>query len=369
MFAILVLVLSLLASSCSGVGHCLDQLASAFNGTTTPAASTTDTDGDGLTDAFELKYGLNPNSQDTNGNGLLDTAENPDGDGLSNLGEQLFGTNPKKADTDGDRTADGQEDSNHNGMADELEQDRRPVAYPITPTLNSAANDFVCYRKGVAGSAPCNGDPAGTVSVAIYGDSHAAQWLPALDGAGKTRHWRVTAFAKEHCPSVHVSQGGPECAAFRQASEAKMQADPPTLIILSNFSHYGTPPQDWTDGLTATIAALPSASKVLVLEDTPLFSRDVPTCLRRHADNIGLCEVASADAYRPVLTDDQQQTAVAEGAKVGSMNPWVCPYALCPVIVGHKELWRDSHHMTATYSRQLAPAFGALVAAALRGTP
>jgi hypothetical protein len=368
MFPILILLLSLLVSSGSGLGQCLDRLAHTLTGTTSPSASTTDTDGDGLTDAFELKYGLNPNSQDSNGNGLLDPAENPDGDGLSNYGEQLFGTNPKKADTDGDGVEDGKEDSNHNGRADELEQDRRPVPYPITPTLNSASNDFVCYRKGVAGSAPCNGDPAGTLSVVIYGDSHAAQWLPALDGAGKTRHWRVTAYAKEHCPSVHVAMGA-DCAEARQAAEAKMQADPPDLIILSNFSHYGTPTQTWVDGLNATFAALPSASKVMVLEDTPLFTRDVPTCLRRHPDNIGICEVASTAAYRTDLDDQQQTAAVADGASVASMNPWVCPYALCPVIVGHKELWRDSHHMTATYSRQLAPAFGALVAAALRGTP
>src|SRR5262245_26467207 len=126
MFALLALLLCLLLTCCSGLSPCLDQLANALHGTTTPSA-TPDSDGDGLTDAFEVKYRLNPNSPDSNGNGLLDSAENPDGDGLSNLAELRFGTNPRKADTDGDGTADGQEDSNHNGIPDENEQDSRPV--------------------------------------------------------------------------------------------------------------------------------------------------------------------------------------------------------------------------------------------------
>jgi len=58
-----------------------------------------DTDGDGLPDAWELLYGLNPDVSDAH----LDL----DGDGLSNEDEFLHGSRPDRRDTDADGRSDG----------------------------------------------------------------------------------------------------------------------------------------------------------------------------------------------------------------------------------------------------------------------
>ncbi len=65
-----------------------------------------DSDGDGLSDAEELKLGTNPFSKDT------------DGDGLSDYDEvMIYHTDPKNPDTDGDGYTDGQEvKSGHNPL-------------------------------------------------------------------------------------------------------------------------------------------------------------------------------------------------------------------------------------------------------------
>lgn len=63
-----------------------------------PAA---DTDGDGLTDVYEVARGMNPEVHDSS----LDF----DGDGLSNLNEFLQNTDPATPDTDSDGLKDGQE--------------------------------------------------------------------------------------------------------------------------------------------------------------------------------------------------------------------------------------------------------------------
>jgi hypothetical protein len=61
-----------------------------------------DTDGDGLDDGFEVRYGLAPlDPRD----GLAD----PDNDGLTNLDEQTAGADPRQPDTDGDGLSDGDE--------------------------------------------------------------------------------------------------------------------------------------------------------------------------------------------------------------------------------------------------------------------
>ncbi len=59
-----------------------------------------DEDGDGLTNGQELGGGLNPWSNDTNGNGIPDALDDDDGDGWSNRDELALGSNPVSNQTD-----------------------------------------------------------------------------------------------------------------------------------------------------------------------------------------------------------------------------------------------------------------------------
>jgi len=88
---------------------------------------TTDTDSDGLTDYDEVNiYLTNPNTNDTDGDSMLDgwevqyplavnplvpdaDGDAPDADGLINSNEHVLGTNPELWDTDGDSMPDGWE--------------------------------------------------------------------------------------------------------------------------------------------------------------------------------------------------------------------------------------------------------------------
>ncbi|MDD5555920.1 MAG: S8 family serine peptidase [bacterium] len=86
-----------------------------------------DEDADGMPDAWEAYYGLDPYSDDTAGD--------LDGDGLTNLEEYLLGTNPADPDTDGDGLSDSDEilvhftdpldpDTDGDGLTDGEEIDR-----------------------------------------------------------------------------------------------------------------------------------------------------------------------------------------------------------------------------------------------------
>jgi len=96
-----------------GDGDGLDNL-SEFNLGTNPAA--VDTDGDGLSDAIESSilasidpnnfYYLDPTNADTDGDGINDGDDSDDGDTLSNLEELALGTDLNLADTDADGVFD-----------------------------------------------------------------------------------------------------------------------------------------------------------------------------------------------------------------------------------------------------------------------
>lgn len=76
-------------------------------------AAATDSDGDGMSDAFEHANGLNPQVADGDGD--------PDGDGLSNVDEFGSGSSPRVADTDGDGASDRAErDAGTNPLVDDI---------------------------------------------------------------------------------------------------------------------------------------------------------------------------------------------------------------------------------------------------------
>jgi len=70
-----------------------------------PADDYRDTDGDGIPDTVENATGTNPNSDDSDNDGITDGNEDPNHNGVVDPGE----TDPRKGDTDGDGIQDGTE--------------------------------------------------------------------------------------------------------------------------------------------------------------------------------------------------------------------------------------------------------------------
>ena len=55
---------------------------------------------------------------------------------------------------------------------------------------------------------------------------------------------------------------------------------------------------------------------------------------------------------RTRLTEDAR-VANATGAVFVDPTPWLCPTDPCPVVIGRFLVYRDRHHMTATFARAL----------------
>jgi hypothetical protein len=359
------------------------------------AAGSTDSDGDGLLDSFEARWGLtDPASADSDGDGLGDALEDLDGDGLGNLGEQRFGTDPGNPDSDGNGVSDGDEDSDGDGTSDADQQDRRPMPPNTEPELLDAYwdrppnYDDECHGDTLDPVLhPCTyGVDDSDTTVVLFGDSHALQWQPSLKTAAFRNDWRLVTLTKAACPPPQIlsarkeDAAGASCETWRaEALDWITQNEPDVVLMTGGGRIYKLvdeggeriPDEErtaaWTAGLTATIEAMPEATTVVVLADTPYLQTNPATCLEADPSDLMACSTPRAAAIDASF-DLAERTAVeAAGANYADLNELICPYSPCPVVFDDVLAWRNRDHLTATFVKTLAPSLGQAINEALAG--
>ena len=245
----------------------------------------------------------------------------------------------------------------------------------VQPPLSAARSDEERLRadgclafEGVRVPPDCvYGDRKGRVTVALVGDSHAAQWFPALAEVARRNHWRLVTFTKVACPfldmpvaNVALKREYWECAEFRTRTVARLGKLRPDLILVS-MSRFAIHPVRTEDlsmaaraaALARIVRALPDG--VVLLTDTPDARRDVPSCLSRHPGDVRRCAVPAKAAFVGRLGRLERLASRATGAGLVDLSGRVCRADPCPVVVDGMIVFRDSRHLTATFAASLAP--------------
>ena len=260
------------------------------------------------------------------------------------------------------------------------------------PTLANAPNDKeATWQNNCLGwdattvpptSSKCvYGDPNGTFTVALVGDSHASALFPAVEAVAKAHGWRLLEFLKISCQFVDMRITDPnlnreytECATWNANVVARLRADPPDLVLVSGSRWiYAVNPGEATptyegNAMARMIKQIPSSSRVAIIQDPPLPSLDVPKCLSSYPTDYRKCAYSRAVGFGSAMGVREATAAKATGATVIDLTEDICPgTSACPVVIDNMIAWRDPHHLTATFSRSLGPALDAKVVAFLAG--
>jgi peptidoglycan/LPS O-acetylase OafA/YrhL len=218
-----------------------------------------------------------------------------------------------------------------------------------------------------------SGDTMGGRHVVLVGDSHAAQWYPALEPIARRAGWRLETFTKGACPIGDVRGSGPRaeeesCARWRAAVIGRILESRPALVITANFAHVKWPGDrggrylvaEWGMAYRRALVRLDSAAiPTIVLRNPPRPGFDVPACVGRLAQfqrvNPPLCEF---DRELPrILEVARQEERAAAGLRhvtLVDLNDRICPGERCTPVVDGQLVYRDRHHLTAGYAASLA---------------
>jgi peptidoglycan/LPS O-acetylase OafA/YrhL len=250
-----------------------------------------------------------------------------------------------------------------------------PVPAGLTPSLEAARSDQpATYGDGCHLDQPSTtipdcvyGDASSSTIVVLFGDSHAAEWFPALARLATERSWRLVSLTKSGCTPAQLTvwntnfkRAYDECDQWREAAFARVRAEHPDLVIVGSSHPYpsagsgGPAPADGGQALEAGLAQTlqrlrPLAAAVALIGDTPKFNLDPPDCLSQHLDHVLACAEPRAGVVDTGWL--RVEAGLASGAKATFVDPtaWACPTDPCPVVIGRYLVFRDQHHLATPF--------------------
>jgi hypothetical protein len=146
-------------------------------------------------------------------------------------------------------------------------------------------------------------------------------------------------------------------------------------VILSSWDHYIPPdgtgadwqvtPSMWQSGLRRTYQRLAAAGiPIIAIRGTPRTWFDVPACLSRQAARVPFardCTYERSRAMSPSAIAAQNSAAKGLPVRFLDMNDLICNTARCNVLRRGTIVFTDDNHLTASFSRSVAPELGARI--------
>ncbi len=251
------------------------------------------------------------------------------------------------------------------------------TAWPEQPerVANGAYSDECDVTRRATTASLCEfGNVDSKRTVVVFGDSHAAMWIPALDRIGTANDWKVVQLTKPGCPppdlqvwSNSLGRAYTECDQWREwAVDQIARIDPDVLLVTGAgkgiyLAESEGPTQSkvdeaWRAGLGSTLDAVtPHAGRVVVIGDMAYPAQAGIDCLTEH-DDASACNTPVEQAVLADHNRIEQETAEAHGATYVDIIPWFCTQETCPAIIGGLTVHRDAMHINENYAVYLSSA-------------
>ncbi len=252
----------------------------------------------------------------------------------------------------------------------------------LQPSLAGAAGDLpLSYQDGChtgmdlppSTSSCLYGNLSSSHTIALFGDSHALSWFPAVYRLAMDKGWRLLSLTMSACSPADINEWNPawnrtmpNCGLWRDQSVAELVRVHPDILLITgtrgfenvdasgNLVTGDNRARFWVQGMKRTLAQLvPAAGRVIMIGDLPISTSTPPVCLSKHLNDALACAtpVDQAINYDWINTE----FTVARLMGTGYIDPerWICPTSPCPAVIGNLLVLRDPGHMTATFAAAL----------------
>lgn len=272
-----------------------------------------------------------------------------------------------------------------------------PVPKNLTPSLIGAENDrpltYIDRCHTQQNLLPSNmsclyGDPNGTRTIVLFGDSHALAWFPALNDLAIDNHWKLLSLTMSACSPADMpgydrvtAKVMQNCTTWRKWAISKIIDTKPYIVLVTGTRGFVTVDAKnktfaglagtslWETGMKKTLTQLKIASpNVIMMMDVPLSIYDPKVCLSENLKSTLACATPVDKAISLTWQSTESTTAQANNVKIINPSFWVCPTDPCPVVIGNVLVYLDAGHMTATFSASLSKLLGESIKVIIKET-
>ena len=249
--------------------------------------------------------------------------------------------------------------------------------WPETQLLEAAnqANDLTCqtFAKDAAGRVYCDGgDPDGSRTVVLVGDSHAGQWMLALDAVAADADVRLVSRWVPACPGIPVQVTNPlgldlDCTAYQEDTLAMIEELSPDLVVVTQSATYqgriaardGAALEAeeqlgaWGEAYGSFVDTLTDAGvPVATIVDTPQLAVSPLPCLGRPTGDAERCAAERGDAFAEgaAIRDVEARLRAERQIPTLDLSDQLCDDTSCGVIDGDLIVFADRHHITTQWA-------------------
>jgi len=195
--------------------------------------------------------------------------------------------------------------------------------------------------------------------VYLFGDSHAAQWVPALQNVSKSLNFRLRILTKSSCPYVDINLNV-NCRRWQENVYREVNTNRPSVMILASLTNfkYFTPLNDiyysnlWNKNFYKTLELFKDKTHVILIEDTPYSSFDTSKCLLNNSST--KCAFKFNESK---LTKSIRNFSHLKNIDYLSMNINLCSDNLCRASNNRFNYYFDNHHISVSLSEKLSKPF------------
>ncbi len=192
-------------------------------------------------------------------------------------------------------------------------------------------------------------------TVALVGGSHSAQWLPALEEFAQEEKIKIINYTKSACrfTAEEVNAGTSEsCYEWnKELIQTLVSTKPDLVFTTADVGRKAEVPQGFVQQWeTLNEADIP----VFALRDNAWFEFDVPSCVEEKGEDSLECALEREKALPSESPFSKLETVPANVSYV-DLSDYLCDEDYCKPVKGNVLVYRDKHHITATYARTMAP--------------
>jgi peptidoglycan/LPS O-acetylase OafA/YrhL len=236
------------------------------------------------------------------------------------------------------------------------------------PSFVALTDDWPAMTKGSCSPSPRNDDlqictyspsQAPQRWIALVGDSHADQYTSSLLELADRRDWGIIRMVKGACPfsvDADAMPGDQGCIRWNaDVADELIERRPDAVLTLATRDVRAGLTEYTPSGFVEQWRVLEQAGiPVLAFRDNARHDFSLPDCAAAKGGDSPDCATPRAELFAP----QPPYEAIADvplNVSFLDFTDYFCTEQVCPAEIGNVLVHMDSHHISATYMRTLAP--------------